>query len=145
MLPLLALLITLALSWSKQLQGRRVNIHHNIQILDFPVNVFVRTWTSACWGLHNHRTTWQPLDTSASSKNSSLSWVYRHKHFLLITTLSLVQTKNIWEWLLLQVLQDFTMPAAPPTSIWRRADDTQIIQLKQIMAELVMALWRCGH
>lgn len=93
--PLLSLLITLALNWSKQLQGRRVNTHHNIQILGFSVNDFVSMWILAYWGLHNHRATCQLLDSSLSLKNNGLNWVYRHEHFLLITTLSLVQTRNV--------------------------------------------------
>ena len=100
---LLSLSITLALYWSKQLSSWRVNTPHNIQILGFSVDDFVSMWILACWGLHNCRATWQLLDSSLSLKNNDLNCVYRHEHFLLITTLSLVQTRNAWEWLLLQV------------------------------------------
>lgn len=71
--------------------------------LGFSANDFVSTWILAYWGPHDHRATCQLLDGFPSLKENILNWIYRHEHFLLITTLSLIQTRNVWEWLLLWV------------------------------------------
>lgn len=101
--PLLALLITLALSRSKQRQGRRASTHHDIHILGFPVKDGVSLRILAYWGLRNPGATWQLSDSSLSLESHGSNWVYRHEHSLLITTLSLTQTRNVCEWFLLQM------------------------------------------
>lgn len=145
MLSLLALLITLALSWSKQIQRRRVNIHHNIQILGFPVNVFVRMWTFAHWGLHNRRTTWQLSDTSVSSKNSSLSWVYRRvfsSHYYFVTC---PNEKGLGMIAFTSAVRFQYVCSSPSIYLekgwWCPDNSTKT----QTTAELVMVLWGCGH
>lgn len=115
---LLSLWITLALNWREQLQ-----LHHNIQILGFSVHDFASMRILAYRRLNSHRATRQLLDSSLSSKSNSLTWVCRHELFLLITPLSLVQTRNVWEQLLLQVQYRFCTSTALPTSICRRAAD----------------------